>query len=79
MQFPLEIMKKFWRWIGWRFAQQSECTYLKIFYIYLHLSVSERQRETAQAGEGRKNEIQIPKEAPGSELSAQSPTQGSNP
>ena len=40
----------------------------------------ERQRDRAQAGEGqREREAQNPKQAPGSELSAQSPTQGSNP
>ena len=39
----------------------------------------ERQRDRAQMGEGqRERETQNPKQAPGSELSAQSPMQGSN-
>ena len=38
------------------------------------------ERDRAQTGEGqRERETQNPKQAPGSELSAQSPTQGSNP
>ena len=45
------------------------------FNVYLFL----RQRESAWAGEGqRERETQNPKQAPGSELSAQSPTRGSN-
>ena len=40
----------------------------------------ERERDRACAGEGqRERETQNPKRAPGSELSAQSPTRGSNP
>ena len=39
----------------------------------------ERERASARAGEGqRQRETQNPKEAPGIELSAQSPMQGSN-
>ena len=39
----------------------------------------ERERDRVWAGEGqRERETQNPKQAPGSELSAQSPTQGSN-
>ena len=40
----------------------------------------ERRRDRAQMGEGqRERETQNPKQAPGSELSAQSPMWGSNP
>ena len=40
---------------------------------------SERQRDRALLGEGqREREMQNLKQAPGPELSAQSPTQGSN-
>ena len=42
--------------------------------IYLFLRERERERESTQAGE----ETQNPKQAPGSELSTQSPMQGSN-
>ena len=45
------------------------------FYIYLFL----RQRETEhEQGRVRERETQNPKQAPGSKLSAQSPTWGSN-
>ena len=38
------------------------------------------ERETELEGEGqRERETENPKQAPGSELSAQSPTRGSNP
>ena len=42
--------------------------------------IFERERETdrAQVGEGQREETQNLKQAPGSELSAQSPTWGSN-
>ena len=40
----------------------------------------ERERDRAQAGEGQgEKETQNRKQAPGSKLSAQSPTAGSNP
>ena len=46
-----------------------------VFYIYLVL----RERVRAQVGEGlRAKETRNPKQAPGSEPSAQSPTRGSN-
>ena len=39
--------------------------------------IFERDRDRVQAGEGqRERKTQNPKQAPGSELSAQSPTQG---
>ena len=44
--------------------------------VYLFL----RERDRAGAGEGQRDrESQNPKQAPGSELSAQSPMWGSNP
>ena len=44
--------------------------------MYLFL----RERETEhERGRGRERETQNPKQAPGSELAAQSPTWGSNP
>ena len=50
----------------------------KIFNVYLLLRERERQRQKhEQGGRGRK-EIQNLKQALGSELSAQSPMQGSN-
>ena len=51
--------------------------FLSFFNVYLFLR--ERERDRAQAGEGqRERETQILKWALGSELSAQSPTRGSN-
>ena len=48
--------------------------FIIIFYMYLFL------RDRAQVGEGQKeNETKNLKQAQGSELSAQSPTWGSNP
>ena len=50
--------------------------FFNFFNVYLFL----RETDRAQAGEGqRERETQNPKQAPGSELSAQSPTRGSNP
>ena len=44
------------------------------FYMFIF------ERETEHdPGQGREREAQNPKQAPGSELSAQSPTRGSNP
>ena len=52
---------------------------LFFFNVYLFLRERERERERVQAGEGqRERETQNPKQAPGSELSAQDPTRGSN-
>ena len=48
-----------------------------IFNVYLYLR--ERERERMSRGGAEREETQSPKQAPGSELSAQSPTQGSNP
>ena len=39
---------------------------------------TDRQTDRVQVGEGRERETQTPKQAPGSELSAQSPMQGSD-
>ena len=54
---------------------------IKLFLIFLiFIFERERERERERAGEGqREREPQNPKQAPGSELSAQSPTRGSNP
>ena len=46
------------------------------FNVYLFLK--ERETEREQEGEDRDKETRNPKQAPGSELSAQSPTWGSN-
>ena len=53
----------------------------KIFFnVYLFLRERERERERERAGEGqRQMETQNLKQAPGSELSAQRLTWGSNP
>ena len=46
----------------------------------MFISDRETERDRARAGEGqRERETQNPKQGPGSELSAQSPTQDSNP
>ena len=55
---------------------------LSLFYFFNALCIfeSERDRQRARAGEGqRERETQNPQQAPGSELSAPSPTWGSNP
>ena len=55
---------------------------LKFFNVYLLLRNRESEREKAGrrgAERERERESQNPKETPGSELSAQSLTQGSNP
>ena len=45
--------------------------------MFIHFS---KDRDRVRVGEGqRERETQNPKQAPGSELSAQSPTWGSNP
>ena len=50
------------------------------FNVCLFLRERERERETEwEQGRGRERETQNLKQAPGSELSAQSPTWGSNP
>ena len=59
---------------------QINTMYLIFKKICLHLFIFERQRDRVRAGEGqRERETQNPKQDPGSELSAQSPTQGLNP
>ena len=59
-----------------------------LMFIYFERERRERERETetetetdrARVGKGqRERETQNPKQVPGSELSAQSPTWGSNP
>ena len=53
-------------------------TYLIFFYVFYYLFLTERDRARAGVGQ-RERETQNPKQAPGSELSAQSPTRGLNP
>ena len=49
-------------------------------FFNVYSSLRERQTDRPRTGEGqRERETQNPKRAPGSELSAQSPTRGSNP
>ena len=50
------------------------------FNVYLFLRERERERERrmSRGGAERERETQNPKQAPGSEVSAQSPTWGSN-
>ena len=49
----------------------------KFFLMFIYF---EGERDRVQAGEGqRERETQNPKQVPGSELSAQSPTRGLNP
>ena len=51
-----------------------------IFFLMFIIFERETERDREQAGEGqRERETQNPKQAPGSELSAQSPMQGLNP
>ena len=56
---------------------------VSLFYFFnvcLFLTERERERERqSMSGGGTERETQNPKQAPGSELSAQSPTRGSNP
>ena len=52
----------------------------KINVLVFLMFISEAERDRARVGEGqRERETQNPKQAPGSELSAQSPMRGSNP
>ena len=54
-------------------------TYFAPLILVLNVYSFLRDRERARAGEGqRERETQYPKQAPGFELSAQSPTWGSN-
>ena len=58
-------------------ATNVKCETLKKIFFNVYLFLREREREI---GEGqRETETQNPKQAPGSELSTQSPTWGSNP
>ena len=55
--------------------------YLKIFNIYLFLRERETEKEresVSRGGAEREKDIQNQKQAPGSQLSTQSPTWGSN-
>ena len=48
-------------------------------FLVLMLFILQRERQNTSGGRGRARETQNPKQAPGSEPSAQSPTWGSNP
>ena len=51
-----------------------------VLVLFHRLFIFERQRETEHEWErGRERETQNPKQAPGSELTAQSPVRDSNP
>ena len=60
----------------------TSCVALSTFFffliLFLHLFVFERQ-STGGGGAEREGETQNPKQAPGSELSAQSPRRGPEP
>ena len=61
-------MPKFW---------QKETRLFSLKKIFFVLNIYSFLRDRARVGEGqRERETQNPKQAPGSELSAQSPTQG---
>ena len=49
-----------------------------MFLLFFLMFIFERDRGRAQAGRGRERGRQNSKQAPGSELAAQSPTRGSN-
>ena len=53
---------------------------LNFFLMFIFERERDRERDRARAGEGqRERETQNLKQVPGSKLSAQSPTRGSNP
>ena len=57
----------------------NNISFIKKFLTVIYFRETERERVSTQVGEGaRERETQNPKQAPGSELSAQSPTRGSN-
>ena len=62
-----------WFSITESWPSEAEIIFLILFNVDLFL------RDRAPAGEGRERETENAKQAPGSELSAQSPTQDSNP
>ena len=58
----------------------SSITVWKFFFSFFNVYLFSRKRETkCEQGRSRERETQNPKQAPGSELSAQSPTRGPNP
>ena len=50
----------------------------KLKNINVYLFLRERETDRGEQGRGQERETRNPKQAPGSELSAQSPTWGSN-
>ena len=60
-------------------SSMTSSSSLSLFCFTVYFWERERQRDREWAGEGQtERETQNPKQAPGSELSAQSPTRGSN-
>ena len=69
-----------WPWTSDFVAMSSPAKTGHGFFFNVYLFLRERQRQsTSGGGSGRERETQNLKQAPGSELSAQSPTQASNP
>ena len=60
---------------GESLREGTKCLFFLIFY---RLFIFERETEHEQGEGQREKETQNPKQAPGPELSAQSPTRGSN-
>ena len=56
---------------SFQYSSKKTSLFLKVFYLSL--------RDRVLVGRGRERETQTLRQAPGSELSAQSPTRGSNP
>ena len=61
------------------YPEFSRTKHIRFFFkFYLFLRERERERQSTSRG-GAERETQNPKQVPGSELSAQNPTRGSNP
>ena len=68
--------------MGWSTLPKAVPFFLNLFYVYLFLKERGRETETeteSRGGPERERETQNPKQAPGSEPSAQSPTWGLEP
>ena len=66
-----------WGRQSWERKRLNPCDIVVVFNVYVFLR--QRERDRMRVGEGqRERETQNLKQAPGSELSAQSPMQGSN-
>ena len=65
-----------WLLLSFIKSEKHGCVFVFVFNVYL---LRERQTETEhEQRRGRERETQNPKQAPGSELSAQSSARGSN-